>query len=40
MQDVAVFIATVPVPHPVPVQPTNVEPFAAVADKVTIVPLL
>ena len=33
-------MVTVPVEQPAPLQPTNVEPVAAVAVRVTIVPLL
>ena len=40
MQDLAAFIVTDPVAHPVPLHPAKVEPVAALADKVTAVPLL
>ena len=33
-------MVTVPVEQPVPLQPAKVEPAAALADKVTVVPLL
>jgi hypothetical protein len=40
VQEAAALIVTEPVEHPVPLQPTKVEPLAGVAVKVTTVPLL
>ncbi len=40
MQEVAAFMVTEPVLQPVPLQPAKVEPEAAVAVRVTAVPLL
>ena len=40
VQEVAAFMVTEPEEHPVPLQPVKVEPDAAVAVRVTTVPLL